>query len=389
LSRVLVLDDHYRKFYLGDACFWFLYNTRRTIHSVSGDTACRINCANSKVFPLLTEMFRGSFGNNTVFNNTDWEEIDFSEYDLVLCHPDSILKLLAFMDRSPEKLFANTSVYYYNHMTEPRQVSDRHRWNYSMLIREKPDDAAARQRERLLQTKHKAIVITTEERRWADAWMLEQGVQENEKVVVIVDSASSPDKLLSEEVLSQMVRWWLSMPGYKLLFFDEKRTGKKARLCNSFGVDLFSKMVVAEGFGIRKDMLLMAGNQVAAVIGPCTGLLHLANGIYSYLKSAEPRETFRMPLLLVYTGRLKFLGNGYHPNEWWLATAVKCAIICKDTSGKKCIKKITQVPRDKDSYAKIALPVSEISFELLRGFIEQHLPDAVQARERLEYAGTG
>lgn len=371
IRTILVLDDHYRKFHLGDACFWFLYNTKRTLHKISLDARCRINCHNKKIYRRLSEMFEGSFGPNTEFTHTAWEEINFGDYDLVLCHPDSILKLLCHFDRHYPKGIPGTAVYYYDHMMDSRDVADPYQWNYRLLANSSFIRDRVKVRQYGLAPADKEIVLGEDERDWADRFLEEHGLRQGEKIVILIEGASTDNKLLPTEVFLGLMGWLLQDPQMKILLYDEMGSGKAGRLAELYGEEFAKRIVVADSLGIRKDMRLLGSSYVKAVIGPCTGMLHLANSIYTYLLNHGRIPKAELPLLLVYTGKLNLLNPDYNASHWWLGSLVKCAIISKDDNGEKLIRKLGQCPTGTEGYKRVTLPVSEFTLPLLTDFIKQ------------------
>lgn len=367
VQSILVLDDHYRKFHLGDACFWFLYNTKRTLHKISLDAKVRINCYNKKIYGRLADMFQGSFGRDTEFTHTAWEDIDLGSYDLVLCHPDSMLKLLCHFDRHYPAGIPGTAVYYYDHMMDAKDVDDPYQWNYRLLV--KPSFARDR-RQYGLAPADKEIVLGDDEREWADRWLEGYGVRPGEKVAILIEGASTDNKLLSPEVFMGLMGWLLQDGQTKILLYDEMERGKAGRLAELYGEEFASRIIVATSLGIRKDMRLLGSRYVSAVIGPCTGMLHLANSIYTYLLNHGKVLKRELPLLLVYTGKLNLLNPDYNASHWWLGSLVKCAIISKDENGEKVIRKLGQCPTGTEEYKRVTLPVSEFTVPLLTDFIK-------------------
>ncbi|MBS1663059.1 MAG: hypothetical protein JST68_18595 [Bacteroidetes bacterium] len=371
IRSILVLDDHYRKFFLGDACFWFLYNTKRTLHKISTDARCRINCDNEKVYGRLAEMFRGSFGPNTEFTCTAWGGIDFGSYDLVLCHPDSILKLLCHLERYYPDGLPGTMVYHYDHMMDARNVGDPYQWNYRLLAKSVVPRERVHVRQYGLALADKEIILGEDERGWADRWLEEQGVRPGEKVAILIEGASTDNKLLAADVFLGLMGWLLGDPEMKILLYDEMGSGKAGRLVELYGEAFAGRIIVATSLGLRKDMCLLGSSYVRSVIGPCTGMLHLANSIYTYLLNHGHLTKTELPLLMVYTGRLNDLNPDYNASHWWIGSLVKCAIISKGENGEKSIRKLGQCPTATEEYRRVTLPVSEFTVPLLTDFIKQ------------------
>ncbi len=372
IKKILVLDDHHRKFFIGDACVWFLYNTRKTVHSISRNAVYRVNCCNKKVYRKLKEIFDGSFDSNSSFTNNAWDEINFSSYDLILCHPDSIFKLLAYFDGKHPHLLPSAAVYYYNNMLDTKSITDGHQWNYSLLVASMAAGKKASTAANWLRTSDKEIVVTSEQRQWADKWFEANGVGENERIVILPEGASTMGKTLPSNVFNDVLQWMLSLPNIRVLLFDEKGTGKKKNLVARYGVADETRIIVAEQFGIRQDLHLLCSKYVSAVIGPCTGVMHLASFAYTYFKNHGIIDKDKLPSLIVYTGNFEGIVNDYHPRDWWLGSLVKCAVLCKDGDGGKVIRKLGQCATGHHDYCETTLPVDQFSADILISFIENN-----------------
>jgi hypothetical protein len=100
-------------------------------------------------------------------------------------------------------------------------------------------------------------------------------------------------------------------------------------------------------------------------------MLHLADGLFYYLKNNGSIEKSQIPLMIVYTGKQN---AEYHPVEWWINSNIKCVVVCKDETGVKVLKKLGQCPMNKDTYYKMALPAKEISSKMIIDFLKQNFP---------------
>ncbi|WP_298733911.1 hypothetical protein [uncultured Chitinophaga sp.] len=373
-NNILLLDDYQRKFYLGDSCFW-LMNMKEQIISLYKAAKVRINCCNEKRFEMLNKIFTGSFGNNVSFTNTDWKDLDMKAYDLIICHADLVMKFLNYLSANYTNGLPGTSIYCFSNRGGFKDTPNTSAWDSRLLQKNNghPTDALTALR-KARKNDFREILITEQERQWADSWLQQHQIEKEHSVVVLLAGASVPQKSISFQAYIELIKWFTAFPGIKVLVFDEHNIGRKAELAAVLSSHVMSRVIVAGGLGIRKDMALLSSRYISAVIGPCTGMLHLANGIYYYLKNKNIIESKDIPLLLTYTGDLSDHESAYHPRFWWTNTMVKCAIISKDVSGRSIVRKLSQCPLSVEEYQKISLPVSMFTGELLITYIRENFP---------------
>ncbi len=118
-----------------------------------------------------------------------------------------------------------------------------------------------------------------------------------------------------------------------------------------------------------QNIKFYANKNVTAIIGPCTGLMHIANGIYSYKLNRKIISDNELPLLFVYVG-LQFY-SAYNAWNWWSGSLVHCAVINKKLSGGKILKPLTDCPMNTVKFQENCLPVSEITSEMIINYISE------------------
>lgn len=359
--NVLILDDHKREFYIGDSCLWLIY-IRKIILNLSGNPTVTINCSNTGKYTKLNNMLYGSFGDGVCFQNCLWKNIKFEEYDLIICHSDLILKFLNYIKNNNIRA-KNTSIYNFSLRYEFSLNDDPYCWNY--FLHHQANVLSNRKA-----NSYKQIYISKQEIEDADAWLEVQGMNKGWHLIVIMAEASSDTKTISYQTLLQLIRWFVSFNKIKVLVFSAQGSELMYHI-ERLQPNELKNVIIAPKADIRKSMGILASSYTKAILGPCTGMLHLADGLFYYLKNNGLIEKSQMPLMMVYTGKQD---AGYHPVEWWINSNVKCVVVCNGDEGKKVLKKLGRCPMDKESYYQMALSAKEISSKMIIDYLNQNLP---------------
>jgi len=132
---------------------------------------------------------------------------------------------------------------------------------------------------------------------------------------------------------------------------------------------------------LRESMCLLGAAPVKAVIGPCTGLLHLANGIYTHSLQAGRIGEQDLPLLLTYVG---YQYAGYSPWNWWAKTRVACLVHRLDAQGEPGLRPLAECPREASRFEQGALPASQITARLLIDSLQKHYLPKLLPRQETE-----
>ena len=225
----------------------------------------------------------------------------------------------------------------------------------------------------------KELRLLDEEHNWAHQWLRSKGVVEHDLLIILLLGASSTDKVMDgKEILGLVRALSLNGVGVKFIFISEMLHPENQWVEAEIEARRCANAIVAEGLGLRKVMSLMAHRQVAAIIGPCTGLMHLADGIYSYLMNHRIVNLDNCPLLLTYSGK-QAPEKRYHPNNWWGdANIVTCCICVKSITNEKQLLPLKNCPKDLKTFNSISLIAREIGGELLRDLV-----DALQAAKSI------
>lgn len=326
ITNIVLLDDQRRRFYIGDTYFWLL-NIRKNLLSIFPNANIHIVCRNQLRFQIISKMLNGSWDHNITFEHKQWKQVDYSSYDLVLCDSDTLHDFLPFV-KQHMSLFTKKQMYCYIN-TYIKSIEKFTAFNFKNLY-DHHETKRNKVKHLLHLRKQSGLAITAEEHNWATEWLAGKGFDyQDNKLIVFVFNSSQQSKSLREDVMMHLTGHFASIKSYKVLLFDENREGLGHKCAEKLGEALYRNIIIFEGRGLRQAMALMAHPKVDLIIGPCTGLLHLANGVYNYLLNTGQRLRNHIPSLVVYMGDVKEYSTEYHPKDWWRNTLVKCFIFSK------------------------------------------------------------
>jgi hypothetical protein len=371
ISRVLVLDDYTFNFFIGDFCLWIADYQRRVVQ-IFKYSIIHINCTNQTIFEKLVDLFGNSFGERIMIQNQRWDEIIFEQYDLVICQDDRVFKLLLLFDSRSGKIPAGMRVYYFTpiyYRDSIAQVFKEHNyWSYDSFFQHAKSKIDKKILfSNLLQNKDKEINVSQSEQNWADDWFEAQGVMVCESVVVLPYSASTSIKLLIAGEFALLAAWLIGTAKMKVLIFNDSSFEEiSADFTAALGEQMDSVITVPI-VDLRTTTRLLSSKYISGVIGPCTGLLHLANGVFLFLRNNKIRQ--QIPFLIVYTGDFSEFEERYHPINWWLHTLAKVVVACKNENEQNGLLPLGQCPRSSEQYKKMTLPVSVIKAQWLIDYL--------------------
>ncbi len=371
LKNILILDDYYRNFFIGDAYLW-LCGIKEFIQRLPHYRVV-INCFNKERYERINEIFQHSFGDDISFENNSWNSIDFSAFNLILCHGNVIYKFLHFFKekRIVEPTFLhNTIIYRFSPNALPHEIDDRYNWDSNLLIsRVKSKNKSFETLRAIRNQKHKELPISDGERAWGDTWLMQNGYTFGSALFILIDEASVKEKVLDFEATIHLMKGILTLPCTQILLFDYQQKDKKRKLKEYFNEAEQERILVANKMGIRKEMCILSSSYIKGIVGPCTGFMHLANGVYTYLKNNHKIAKDNLPLLLVYTGT-GFDVHNYHPIYWWHTSLVKCIIPVKHQNIVKTIE-LPKAPLGVSIFQETCLPVKYISPNMVLPYIQQ------------------
>lgn len=262
------------------------------------------------------------------------DEVEFTNYDLVITFSNCEFYLAHFL----HKRYGNAilsgamkiAVYSLFHGEDEQMSIFSNLMELEVFIKVTCEEQLA--------LKHE-LYISEEEHAAADSWFEANGMgQGNEHVVVLLDSTSDRNKLMGIECFEQLLRHFLNWKNCTILIFNPESFDKRDIYQEMLGPELVQRMIFVREKDLRKNFCLLSSKYVKMVIGPCTGLLHCAEGIYNTMEQQGrlPRER---PVLVAYIGP-PAAGDKSDKWSWWGNTHVHCCYIEKDSEGKKIVKRL-------------------------------------------------
>lgn len=328
VKKIILLDDHKRRFYIGDTYFWLL-NIRKNICSIFPESTIEIICRNPKRHAAISNMLNGSWDQNILFKCKKWEESDFLNADLILCDSDTVHDFCTFLD-GKFHLIAHCQVYCYID-TYIKNVEQWTAFNYKVLFDQYLSKISPVEKMVKLR-RQTGLSLQNYEEDWASNWLVQHGVDTDiDELAVFIFESSQKSKTLNEELVMEVINYLVSFDNRKILLFDANKMGIASKCCTYLKQESIEKIIVFEGRGLREAMALMANKCVKLILGPCTGLLHLANGVFSYLINVKKRTRDSIPSMIVYVGNVSEYSTEYHPRDWWQNTLIRCYIFCQDS----------------------------------------------------------
>jgi ADP-heptose:LPS heptosyltransferase len=339
------------KFYLGDNCL--LLSHLRFVSSFFKDATLDIN------YPDRYAEYVDLLENNPFVNdliNQEWIDIDFNRYDMImLLHPQEqfFLEFLAghYGDRIAENRF-NPRIYSFSASIDRKSAPI---FPVYQTLNEFID-------ERYADGPLHEFFISDEEKNWGNAWLEDEGVGKDDKVIVLLDEAASGHKLLKTHVYFEVVNYFLRFQNVKLLIFDKKAMGKAGFYKAWLGDAGSEKIICAREMPLRKSLCILSSKYIKVVFGPCTGLLHCAAGVCGALMNSG-QEVTHTPLVIVYTGKYPpFEGTAF---TWWGRSMVNCWVLKKGKNGSKEVTHLRDVGTEEALKAEETLWCSEYDASLI------------------------
>jgi len=301
------------------------------------------------------------------FFNEDWEKIAFREYDVVIC----------FSDRENELLGILTERYA---STEEEQPLNCRFFSFSDKVSMLPAGTKtvfpgypALWAHVMKHEIAPYLYITPEEKAWGNHWLQENGLQEGEQLFILVDAASKRFKLLDITVYFELINYLLDIEGAKVLVYDERGVGKEEFYKAWLGEDKASRVIFARNLGLREAMYLIASDHTRLIIGPCTGLLHCASGIYNYFShQGLPGEA--MPLMITYTG--KYEKPEDNAGVWWARSPLIHCLLLRQNPAARSSKEavlLSELPEREKYDTSRSILCKEYTSAMLIEFIEKKL----------------
>lgn len=366
VENIIILDDHLREFYIGDT--HMVLSSIRQIQTKT-DSTITIACGNEPFYKKVSQIFTLNPFPKINIVRLNWDTLNIDPFDTIICHQNSILNLLHFYEQSREALLEK-KIYRFAPNTEFNNLKINYPWDINHFFKKKLGiEKKIQSIKQLKKQTHKEIYLSDEEIDTADLWLTENGYLKGNKLFVLFDESSYPEKTFSFSKNVALIQFILSNPNSQILLLDYQETGKKNKLKPHLTSLEYNRIIVASGLNIRREMAIMASTAISLIIGPCTGMMHLANGIYFELLNNKRRAKEQIPLLIVYCGSGLDVKN-YHPRYWWQGAMVKCIASTKKND-LIIVKELHEMSLDIDDFHNDFLPVSYITPEHIMAFFNK------------------
>lgn len=253
---------------------------------------------------------------NKIFSE-ELEDFDFSEYDLIIyVDPDETSLLNTLRDGAPP-VFSLTRM-----MIPPTVVKNILFPLYDDLIQ-------------FLWTTKDELYISNDEREWAENWIRDRGVDQDDSLFILFDDSSLKSKLLKVPVYFDFLQFLLRGKKTRVLNFDERGVGKKDFYEAWLG-NQTDKMIFSKNLSLREALCILSARSVKMIFGPCTGLIHCASSIYNRYKRLGMDEN-DIPIMITYTGPYPEPQNA---RDWWgNSPLIDCLMLKqKDNAGCRLVK---------------------------------------------------
>jgi ADP-heptose:LPS heptosyltransferase len=360
-KRILLLYEE-KVLFIGDTCIKF--GMFELFKSFFPNAHIDLNWKNSK----FSEAYEALLQDNPIVNkmtNLDWSNLDFSCYDLVLIISFEEENFLSMLERKYHSLMAgfpwNTAFFSLSRIglnltTRKAEVCFP---EYTELINF------------AVQYPHQPQLFISEvERQWGKEWLEAHRIDQEDKLFILIDSASSTDKLVNTKTFCELITFLSGIEKSKILIYDENLSGKEKFYAERIPRQTLSKMIFAKGLGLRRDLRLVASPYTKLVFGPCTGLLHCASGIYNqFVKDGMLRHT--VPPLITYTGTYE--GDWNNAHLWWGTSPLVQCLMLKNINDNKKVVLLHELNEKEKTNKENLLPCQEYTAPLLINHLKGYI----------------
>jgi hypothetical protein len=359
---ILLYEDPH--VYIGDTFIMFQF--LKSISAFYKNAKVLLNYINK----AYSNVYRGLLQNNPYLDELlqlQWAEIAFESYDVILC--------LTFDEH---ELLEHLAMRY------GQQISD---GSFTPCIFSILTEGAFRFSETVpfIFPKHKElfafsaqiikqavreIYITDEERHWGNTWLKDRGLQTDEDLFIVVDSASQRHKLLDIVAYFEFLKYLLQKPKSKVLIFDERDIGKQHFYREFLDDELAARLIFSKENSLRLNLCLMSTSKVKMIFGPCTGLMHCASGIYNnFVKNGMLH--YQVPLIVVYTG--KYGRNSLNADNWWNSSPLVYCLMLRSTNNDVEMVLLTDLSMEERARVDNQADCSDYTVDMLINFVDRNL----------------
>lgn len=342
---------------LGDSCI--MLDKLRYLKEYLNQAAIAVNFRTARNQRFYEALLKNNPHIDEVFSG-NWQNIQPKDYDLLICvayEEDKLQARLQEWDNDQQTYLPVYSISEF--LLKPTGAEVR---VYPVL------DGLAKY---LNRPRPGELYISDEEQQWADDWLASKGLKKDEELFIVIDSAAARNKLLNYNVYFELLKSLLDGDRRKILIFDERKQGKRHFYKGWLGEERMSKMIFSEGLSLREDLCLLGSSYTRLVLGPCTGLMHCASGIFNYYKSKGLNNS-SIPLLVVYTGM--FGDENYDIRSYWGTSPLVNCLLLKQPDSERKLQLLSKLPAEESTTGSL-MPCSEYTAEILLSFINNRLTD--------------
>lgn len=273
--------------------------------------------SNSKVLELLQNSPYVSS-----MTKQHYKDLSFENYDLIYIISDNELEIMKSIVKNHWNWFKQRPIPYFLFSLTSAVFNDekpvKFPTHYEIIEYEYNE-------EDMRKVANTEVFLSNEELNWANEYLKEQGLKKDEDLAILLDSTSNKGKLIDEEQFFETVRLILKKEKAKILVYDIEEEGeKKKRYEKKLTEEELARIIFSRTKSLRKDICILGNKQVKTIIGPCTGIMHCASGVYTVLGKD-------IPSILVYKGFFDQMDATDDVYWWWGGNSmVNCLLLLKN-----------------------------------------------------------
>jgi hypothetical protein len=367
VKKILILQEE-KILFIGDSCLWF--GKMKHVSSFFGDAVIHMNFVKNQNEKFIDALLKGNPHVESI-TTLERNEITFENYDVVVSVSYNEQSLLQFLHDKYGEAIANDelklAVFSLSELVLEENENARYIFPMPQYLVQYAYPQPAE------------LYVSDEEKAWADRWLKEKGLKEGERLLILMDSTSRRDKLISLPVYFEFLCFALKQPNAKVLIFDEMGMGKEDFYREWLGSADMHKMIFAHRNTLREAIALIASSHTSLMFGPCTGLMHCASSIFNgYVNNGMPAE--EVPLIVVYTGQ--YDPSELHAYKWWGSAPLVHCLMLKNRNGKKELRTLAGLT-EYEKQMNDSLPCTEFTSNMLINFVgpKMHFADKLRNKQ--------
>ncbi|MDP1880836.1 MAG: hypothetical protein Q8K60_07840 [Parachlamydiaceae bacterium] len=369
IKRILIVYD-LNMFAIGDTCIQ-VARFRKSAELYKNATI-DLNTLNEKHHQLICNIIKNNPYISNYFN-LEWDQLDFSTYDLIICACIPELPFFDFLSLNySEKILSGLMTTAFFSVLGNVGFDDKRYGTPVFPINRLFNEFKMSEESQALMGANE-LFITDAEIEWGTNWLSNNGLSLNNNLVIFLDSSSARDKLLDITQYFDLLTCVLRLKDVKVLIFDEGGIGKKEFYEHWLGPQLSENLIFAERMTIRDAICLIGSKKTKFIFGPSTGLLHCASGVFNVLMQKKYPKGL-VPVLLGYVGKCE---GSYQEDQWWGQSLVDTVLLIRNGNRKE-LNYIKNIDFEKISSTDKFLSSQEITCDILVDFIRKNYSDRLK-----------